>query len=109
MDLGQHRRGVDMGPSVIRYAGLHQQLRALGHTITDSGNIPVPLPETVPLDSEKARHLHSIADVCRDIYNAARDINLRGEIALFLGGDHSLSIGTVSAITAQEDNVGVLW
>ncbi|MFN4294820.1 MAG: arginase [Thermoflexales bacterium] len=109
MDLGQRRRGVDMGPSVIRYAGLHQQLRALGHTITDGGNIPVPLPETVPLDSERARHLRSIADVCRNIYNAACHINARGEIALFLGGDHSLSIGTVSAITAQEDDVGVLW
>lgn len=109
MDLGQRRRGVDMGPSVIRYAGLHQQLRALGHTITDSGNLPVPLPENVPLDSDKARHLHSIAGVCRDIYDATYEINQRGEIALFLGGDHSLSIGTVSAITAQQDSVGVLW
>jgi arginase len=115
MDLGQRRRGVDMGPSVIRYAGLHQQLRALGHTITDSGNLPVPLPENEPFDSPlgvggiKARHLHSIAGVCRDIYDAAYGINQRGEIALFLGGDHSLSIGTVSAITAQQDSVGVLW
>jgi arginase len=120
MDLGQRRRGVDMGPSVIRYAGLHQQLRALGHTITDSGNLPVPLPENAPLDSDKARHLHSIASVCRDIYDAACGIDERGEIGLFLGGDHSLSIGAVSAITAhpsttaQEDSsanssVGVLW
>jgi arginase len=109
MDLGQRRRGVDMGPSVIRYAGLHQALRALGHHVTDSGNLPVPLPENVPLDSERARHLQSIAGVCREIYDAAHDINRRGEIALFLGGDHSLSIGTVSAITAQADSVGVLW
>lgn len=109
MDLGQRRRGVDMGPSAIRYAGLHQQLRALGHTVTDSGNIAVPLPEMAPLDSEKARHLNSIAAVCRDIYHAACDINARGEIAIFLGGDHSLSIGTVSAITAQQDGIGVLW
>jgi arginase len=131
MDLGQRRRGVDMGPSVIRYAGLHQQLRALGHTITDSGNLQVPLPENelpepihsplgAGVEGGRARHLHSIAKVCRDIYDAAYDINQRGEIALFLGGDHSLSIGTVSAITAhpssfdklriaQEDSVGVLW
>lgn len=109
MDLGQRRRGVDMGPSVIRYAGLHQQLRALGHTVTDSGNLSVPLPENVSLDSERARHLHSIAGVCREIYDAAYGINERGEIELFLGGDHSLSIGTVSAITAQQDSVGVLW
>ncbi len=129
MDLGQRRRGVDMGPSVIRYAGLHQQLRALGHTVTDSGNLPVPLPEnelSEPKSSVgvggKARHLQSIASVCRNIYQSAYDINQRGEIALFLGGDHSLSIGTVSAITAQPErpggkdapsgvggSVGVLW
>jgi arginase len=113
MDLGQRRRGVDMGPSVLRYAGLHEQLRALGHVVTDSGNLPVPLPETDPPDppsgSGAARHLHSIAGVCRAIFSAAYGINQRGEIALFLGGDHSLSIGTVSAITAQEDSVGVLW
>lgn len=115
MDLGQRRRGVDMGPSVIRYAGLHDQLRALGHTLIDSGNLPVPLPENEPPDTSKARHLHSIAGVCHAIYDAAYQINQRGEIALFLGGDHSLSIGTVSAITAQPDHageresVGVLW
>lgn len=109
MDLGQQRRGVDMGPSVIRYAGLHQQLRALGHTVTDGGNLAVPLAENEPADTGKARHLHSIAKVCREIYDTAYGINQRGEIELFLGGDHSLSIGTVSAITAQADDVGVLW
>lgn len=113
MDLGQRRRGVDMGPSVLRYAGLGEQLRALGHTVIDSGNLPVPLAETDPPDppsgSGKARHLGSIAGVCRAIFDAAYGINQRGEIALFLGGDHSLSIGTISAITAQEDSVGVLW
>lgn len=109
MDLGQQRRGVDMGPSVIRYAGLHQQLRALGHTVTDGGNLAVPLAENEPVDTGKARHLYSIAKVCREIYDTAYGINQRGEIELFLGGDHSLSIGTVSAITAQADDVGVLW
>ncbi|MCS7055018.1 MAG: arginase, partial [Thermoflexales bacterium] len=109
MDLGQCRRGVDMGPSVIRYADLHRQLHALGYTITDEGNITTPVPETLSSGSEKARHLHSIAGVCRNIYSAAHDINARGEIAIFLGGDHSLSIGTVSAIVAQQDDVGVLW
>lgn len=109
MDLGQRRRGVDMGPSVIRYAGLHSQLKALGHTLIDSGNLNVPLPENVAIDDERARHLRSIAGVCRDIYDKAHAINERGEIALFLGGDHSLSIGTVSAITDQDDSVGVLW
>lgn len=109
MDAGQRRRGVDMGPSAIRYAGLNMQLAALGHTVIDFGNLPVPLPENEPPDSSRARHLPSIAGVCREIYSQAMDVNTRGEMALFLGGDHSLSIGTVSAITASEASVGVLW
>lgn len=109
MDLGQRRRGVDMGPSAIRYAGLNSQLRALGHEVSDSGDLPVPLPENDPPDDDRARHLHGIAGVCERIYREAMDVNERGETAVFLGGDHSLSIGTVSAITARERGVGVLW
>jgi arginase len=109
MDLGQRRRGVDMGPSVLRYAGLNDQLRALGHDIIDNGNLHVPLPENEPPGNSKARHLASIASVCKSIYDAADEINARGAIGLFLGGDHSLSVGTVSAITAKDSNVGVLW
>jgi arginase len=109
MDLGQRRRGVDMGPSAIRYAGLHGQLKALGHTVHDSGNFSVPLPEHEPPDTSRARHLPSIAGVCRDIYEQAKGCVERGERTLFLGGDHSLSIGTVSAITAFTQDVGVLW
>lgn len=109
MDLGQRRRGVDMGPSAIRYAGLHGQLRAQGYTLTDSGNLSVPLPENEPPDDSRARHLHSIAGVCWDIYQQALVCAESGEIPIFLGGDHSLSIGTVAAITATEPNVGILW
>ena len=102
MDLGQRRRGVDMGPSVIRYAGLHQQLRALGHIVTDSGNIHVPLPETEPVESAapnsplgvggevggvNARHLHSIAGVCRDIYDAAYGIYPQHAHTILLSSD----------------------
>ncbi|MBL8055386.1 MAG: arginase [Anaerolineales bacterium] len=109
MDLGQRRRGVDMGPSAIRYAGLHDQLRALGYTLTDSGNLSVPLPENEPPDTSRARHLHSIAGVCWDIYQQALVCADSGELPIFLGGDHSLSIGTVSAITAGQPELGVLW
>lgn len=109
MDLGQRRRGVDMGPSAIRYAGLHDQLRALGYTLTDSGNLSVPLPENEPPDTSRARHLHSIAGVCWDIYQQALVCADSGELPIFLGGDHSLSIGTVSAITAGQPEIGVLW
>jgi arginase len=109
MDLGQRRRGVDMGPSAIRYAGLSDKLRALGHNVLDSGNLNVPLPENEPPDTSRARHLHSIASVCHEIYGQAKDCDEHGENAIFLGGDHSLSIGTVSAMTDREAKVGVLW
>lgn len=109
MDLGQRRRGVDMGPSALRYAGLDDQLRALGHTVTDNGNLPVPLPENEPPDDSRARHLHSVAAVCRDVHANALACLEHNETAIFLGGDHSISIGTVSAMDTHGNNVGVLW
>jgi arginase len=109
MDLGQRRRGVDMGPSALRYAGLDNRLRALGHTVVDNGNLNVPLPENEPADSSRARHLQSIAQVCRDVYTNALACLERDETAIFLGGDHSISIGTVSAMDTYGNDVGVIW
>ena len=112
MDLGQRRRGVDMGPSALRYAGLDSRLRALGHTVIDNGNLIVPLPENESPDSSRARHLQSIAGVCCDVYEKAKLCYEKNETAIFLGGDHSISIGTVSAMTANHPNeyrVGVIW
>src|SRR5262245_65913825 len=80
MDLGQRRRGVDMGPSAVRYAGLHTRLRSLGHEVIDDGNLSVPLPENEPADTSRARHLQSIAAVCRDVYQKASGCVERGEI-----------------------------
>lgn len=109
MDLGQTRRGVDMGPSALRYAGLDRRLRALGYTLTDKGDLPVPLPENEPPDDSRARHLDSIAHVCREVYAAALGTLEENESAIFLGGDHSISIGTVSAIDQHAGPAGVLW
>lgn len=112
MDLGQRRRGVDMGPSALRYAGLDSRLRDLGHTVIDNGNLIVPLPENESPDSSRARHLQSIAGVCCDVYEKAKNCFEKNETAIFLGGDHSISIGTVSAMTANHPNehrVGVIW
>ena len=109
MDLGQRRRGVDMGPSAVRYAGLDTRLRALGHQVIDNGDLSVPLPENEPPDTSRARHLPSIARVCRDVYAAASGCLERDEAAIFLGGDHSISIGTVSAVTNCDDGVGLIW
>ena len=110
MDLGQRRRGVDMGPSALRYAGLDRRLRALGHTVYDNGDLIVPLPENVPPDDSRARHLTSVANVCRHVYLEALACLDRDEMAIFLGGDHSISVGTVSAMDARGGRtVGVLW
>ena len=109
MDLGQRRRGVDMGPSALRYAGVDDALRRLGHTVNDNGNLNVPLPENEPPDDSRARHLDSISGVCRDVYSHALTCLEHDETAVFLGGDHSISIGTVSAMDTHGGNVGVIW
>jgi arginase len=109
MDLGQRRRGVDMGPSALRYAGLDDRLRALGHNVHDNGNLPVPLPENEPPDDSRARHLAGVAGVCQAVYRSALACLESHETAVFLGGDHSISIGTVSAVDAHSGDVGVLW
>ena len=109
MDLGQRRRGVDMGPSVLRYAGLGDALRELGHRVVDRGNLSVPLAEHEPPGDANARHLRAVAGVCADIHAAARDAQASGDATIFLGGDHSLSIGTIAAMADASENLGVLW
>ncbi|TCJ16972.1 arginase [Rubrobacter taiwanensis] len=107
MDLGQDRRGVDMGPSAIRYARLRGALRELGHRVTDLGNVEVPIPEVVEED-ERARHLSAILEVCERVAKRAAETVSRGAFPVFLGGDHSISIGTVSG-AAEAGRTGVLW
>ena len=111
MDLGQNRRGVDMGPSAIRYARLQTALKELGHSVTDLGNISVPVPEVAkPHDGERQEmaHLQTIREVCERTMKAARDAATGGAFPVFLGGDHSISIGTVSGV-AVAGRTGVLW
>ena len=108
MDLGQARRGVDMGPSAIRYAGLHDALARLDYTVIDGGNIPVPGPEEEPDENPRARHLHAVAAVCEEVYRRARACREQEGFILFLGGDHSISIGTVAAV-AEERDIGLIW
>jgi arginase len=93
----------------VRYAGLSARLGALGYDVTDNGNLAVPLPEHEPPDTSRARHLQSVAGVCRDVYDAALRCLQQQDNAIFLGGDHSISIGTVSAVTSATEPVGVLW
>jgi len=107
MDLGQGRRGVDMGPSAIRYARLTDALDDLGYSVTDLGNAAVPIPELVP-KREEVRHLGAVRDVCAEVAGRARVMVSEGTFPIFLGGDHSISIGTVSGVAA-EGRTGLIW
>lgn len=107
IDLGQDQRGVDMGPSALRYAGLSSRLKALGYTLHDAGNIYVPVRDSLADESGDV-FLIAIRDVCQAVYEAAAQAVAAGEIPLFLGGDHSLAIGTIGGTTSREA-VGVIW
>ncbi len=104
MDLGQSKRGVDMGPSAVRYAGLKSKLGELGYTIIDQGNIEVPERESI----EKENIIPEIIRICETVYRAGRDAVEAGCIPLFLGGDHSISIGSVGGIT-DKNGTGIIW
>jgi arginase len=114
MDLGQKRRGVDMGPSAIRYAGLQEKIAALGFTTHDCGNLTVPQAEQMetPYHGDKstgrAHYLPQVAEVCQQTYEYTRFCVKPADRVIFLGGDHSMSIGTISAM-AQDDPIGVIW
>ena len=111
MDLGQSRRGVDMGPSAIRYAQLHEKLRALGFNTIDEGNIHVAQAEQTPVHASTLANAHflpQVATICQATYDSISSRLLPNEFGLFLGGDHSISIGTISALS-QRNKIGVLW
>lgn len=107
IDLGQNKRGVDMGPAALRYAGLADRLAELGCEVHDSGNIEVPIRGTVA-DEEVQHYLPSIRATCHDVYAAARLAVERGEIPLFIGGDHTLAIGSIGGVTHGEP-AGLIW
>ncbi len=112
MDLGQRRRGVDMGPSAIRYAGLQRALEKLNYDVWDMGNIAVAQVEELDEDTHGAmHHLSEVSAVIEEIYARATSNVGPNELAIFLGGDHSISIGTVSAVCkiAGDARVGVVW
>ena len=108
IDLGADRRGVDMGPSAIRYAHLQPMLESLGYSVMDKGNIEVPIAEMCSITDPRLKYLDCILPVSRRISGAV-SISLRGgRFPLVLGGDHSLSLGSVRG-AARQRNIGVLW
>lgn len=109
MDLGADRRGVDMGPSAIRYAGLGAELARLGAAVEDRGNIPVPTPESRPRPTEHLKYVDEIATACRELKVAVAEVVAQGALPLVLGGDHSIAIGTIAGAAAAGPPVGVVW
>ena len=109
LDLGQGRRGVDMGPSAIRYAGLEERLTGLGFSVDDSGNVLTSVVEATELEDERARYLPQIARTCALIAERVVAAVGAGETPLVLGGDHSVALGTLSGLAAARGVGGVLW
>jgi arginase len=107
MDLGQAHRGVDLGPGATRYAGLSSRLQSLGYQLHDAGNLDVPVRDSLPGGPER-KFLPSIRRVCEATYQAARQAIDDGFVPIFLGGDHSISIGTIGGVTHSQPS-GVLW
>jgi len=97
LDLGAGRRGVDMGPSAFRIAGISAQVAALGRPVVDQGDVPSPIPETRVRIDERKKYVQEIAAVCRTLYESVTTALDAGAIPLVLGGDHSLAAGSVAA------------
>lgn len=108
IDLGADRRGVDMGPSAIRYAHLHNKLDGIGHTFEDKGNIEVPIQETCEITDSKLKYIDCIIPMGRRIAGAVATSVQAGRFPLVLGGDHSLSVGSIRG-AAKHRKVGVIW
>lgn len=113
MDLGADRRGVDMGPSAIRVAGLNERLATLGFEVTDAGNIPVRNPEMLPITDGNAKYLPEIAVACQKLADQVEAALEAGSTPIVLGGDHSIAIGSVGGLSAfhhkRDKRVGVIW
>src|SRR4051812_2350595 len=114
LDLGGGRRGVDMGPSAFRIAGLGERLATLGYTVSDKGDLPAPIPETQELRDERKKYIRDIAKVCQKVYQTSLASLEEGAMPIVLGGDHSLAAGSVAAAAewAQKTKglpIGLLW
>jgi arginase len=108
VDLGAGRRGVDMGPSAIRYADLHRKLEAMGYVLDDKGNIEVPIQETCSITDPKLKYIDCIIPMGRRVAGAVATTVQGGRFPLVLGGDHSLSVGSIRG-AAKHKKLGVIW
>ncbi|CAN5268462.1 arginase [soil metagenome] len=108
LDFGSGRRGVDMGPSAIRYAGLHKGLEALGYQVTDHGNIAAPITETSEIGDSRLKYLEPILHVVQRLADRVAETVAAGHTPLVLGGDHSLALGSVAG-AARHRKLGLIW
>jgi arginase len=109
MDLGADRRGVDIGPSAIRYANLHERLQSIGHTVHDVGNVVVPQPESQPIGNTHLKYMEPITAVSVDLADVVSAGLREQEFPLILGGDHSIALGSITGVARVHPNVGVIW
>lgn len=107
MDLGAGRRGVDMGPSALRLAGLNEKLTSLGYEVEDLGNVVVDQPESLPIGNPGARYLPQIAHTCTRLAEMVEQAADDGRVPVVLGGDHSIAIGTVSGMSRHFRKAGL--
>lgn len=108
MDLGQTKRGVDMGPAAIRYAGAIERLTGLGFDVEDLGDIKIERPQ-LELTNETLKNLQEVAEANRNLASLVSDIVSKGRFPLIFGGDHSIAIGTIAGISKYYKNLGVIW
>jgi len=110
LDLGQSRRGVDMGPSAIRYAGLEERLTAIGLSVSDRGNVVAPEPEALAVNDERARYLPETLDACAALAALVEGSVRDASLPLVLGGDHAIAMGTLAGLAAAAGQPGgVIW
>jgi arginase len=113
LDLGGNRRGVDMGPSAFRIAGLAERLTTLGMTVVDEGDVVAPIPEVKSFGDPRKKYIREIARVCEKLYKTALGALERGGLPLVLGGDHSLAAGSVAAtadhVRREGRPLGLMW
>ncbi|RYG74165.1 arginase [Lentibacillus lipolyticus] len=110
MDLGQNRRGVDMGPSAIRYAGVIERLENLHYSIADLGDVPVSRPDGKnEVQDGNLRNLQQVADSNQKLAELVNQEMSNGNFPLVLGGDHSIAIGSLAGVGNHHENLGVIW
>src|SRR5215831_11207830 len=113
LDLGQDRRGVDMGPSAVRVANLNGRISELGYAVEDWGNVPVEQKESWPEGEATAKYLQQIATACTALARRVEQALDGGRLPIVLGGDHSVAVGTLAGVAhhfrQKSESIGLIW